>query len=212
MPEKFDKIQDPKESVPGGENLPPEEKDKIVGEGQGEAEVEKLEKELSPEIVEKIMEKVEDINADGNAFSVLNIGSTIDDEIFIRNFKRVLTEGLLGTPYDGKEINPQHESMPSTVWAKKTKIYKNSLLSFNITGRIGFDFDEAYDHPIANSYWVEKRQCSVTFIFDISKYKEKELFESHRATNETGVRKFGGIKYGIIDGKVDSEFGFFTFA
>jgi restriction endonuclease Mrr len=59
MPEKFDFSKT--EDQENFENLPQEEKDKIVDEAQEETKLENLEKELSPEEIEKIMENVIDI-------------------------------------------------------------------------------------------------------------------------------------------------------
>jgi len=96
MPEKFDfsKIEDQQKF----EGLPQEEKDKVVGEAQEEAEVENLEKELSPEIIEKIMEKVEDINKRGTAFSVISPEyPTPKLESGESKLGSILKNGLVGT-------------------------------------------------------------------------------------------------------------------
>lgn len=183
--------EDQKESALGGENLPQEEKDKIVGEAQEEAEAENLEKELSPEVVEKIMEKVQDIDEKGIAYSVVHTGKNIyewadweglegsEKEMFIKKeeaqekecssgvLKKIFTEGLLG--------GPQGAGITKEKWAIDIK-KKPLMVHFNIAGRAREHFENQY-REIAQSNYVRTfkyKRGSITVLFDINHFKEVE--------------------------------------
>ncbi len=135
--------------------------------------VESLERKLSPEQIEQIMAKVEDINAPGNAFSVItvNYGQDLSLPASLSKLENVLSDGLLGYSYFWPEQEKRKSTVDKDMWAKNTRAHKNALINFNITGRMLQEKD--YKFPVANSTWMKGNDHdNIAVLFDFSKYEE----------------------------------------
>ena len=138
---------------------------------------------MTPEAERLVMEKVQDINAEGTAFSNVFAGEGNLDFTDRRvEMMQVLKEGLLGTPHGSQggwdERSRTAESIKSS-WAKNARKTKKGTVHFNIVGRIrGKDKGEFKMHK---SQYVgddggeglnRYPRNNMAVIIDISNYKE----------------------------------------
>jgi len=173
---------------------------------------------LTSEILNQtITKKIENINSDGTAFTVIN-GFGGAKSMNRERIKKVFTEGLLGTSYDWDEsIISQHgntdnsSNLTKELWASKTREFKNSIVDFNIVGRM--HHSDEYYCPISHSEWVAKQKDKAIIItFDLSKYAEETELSSRYETGKLKTRTFRLNTWGgNIDpkrGKADSQMGY----
>lgn len=173
------------------------EHEQKITQDRSAAEGPKLEtQELSPEVLKKVMDKVQDINRPGIGFS--GLGKLGENKL-----KSLFKNGLLGDnwreekegagPILGAYKNDADEKEAATVWASKTRTKKNTIVHFNITGRMA-ETQRYWDHrndpglrdrtdnwmgegklqsQIDMPQWTRRRD-GVTVLFDSSPYKEYE--------------------------------------
>jgi hypothetical protein len=167
-------------------------------------DVQNLEQKLSLEQIEQIMEKVEDINAPGNAFSVTDLQDCVSSP----KLKSILSDGLLGHSYFWPESRGMGEKamVNKETWAKNTRVHKNSLVHFNITGQILLPADSKF--PIADSAWMQDNEDGkIAVLFDLSKYEEDATIGGE-TKDKLGSRTFRPHEFNANAKLKDSTYGF----
>lgn len=182
-----DEAEKMQEKIESGKAIDYNEAKKLV-------EKEKMEKEFSPEIVEKIMGKVQDINKNGVAFTAINTFGNRDADLGL-TVEKIFSNGLLGTSYEWVENdNDVSSKLTKNLWAEKTKEHKNSVIHFNIAGRMTEENmeDPRYQgFPIATSHWVRTtRNNSVSILFDLDKFKEENPVQGRSVKEKLKTRTF----------------------
>jgi hypothetical protein len=167
-------------------------------ETSNQPDTEKKEEELSPETLELIMRKVQDIDAPGIAYSVVEDRISENDlygnppyEGAFDKLDRVLPEGLIGTDYwYGRDISQERgDSITTRKWKENIRKKRKGLVHFNITGRTLY-IDDCLSEKGSNTReddlnrWkpkIAKNQWSVTsggdslvILFTLENFKEKE--------------------------------------
>lgn len=149
---------------------------------------EKTEQGLSPEVIEKIMEKVQDIEAKGTAFTV------IDPE----GLDSVLDNGLLGNNPFSRGKRPMKRD-----WIEGRKASKG-LVHFNIVGRSCNPFMRGSPTSLRNSYYVQGQREHI-LLFDISHFEEyppipKEEIQKREREKTYSPRTFRAVlEFGYQD-------------
>ncbi|MGA2417802.1 MAG: hypothetical protein ABSF55_00985 [Candidatus Staskawiczbacteria bacterium] len=140
-----------------------------------ESQESKIETGLPAEAVKAIMGKVQDINADGTAFSVLK--GVFDSEP--QNLGKVLESGLLGNPYQKRA-----KSVDRADWAKNVKEKKDAVVYFNILGR-------AEEQNLADTHYIGDPE-GICVIFDTGSFAEqgKEDWENGRPIQKNRTLNF----------------------
>ncbi len=153
----------------------------IIGRHEGDPSffIKNSEPFLPPEVTERIMEKVQDIQADGVAYSTV----ARNRNYFILIFR----QGLLAPSMYGKSKILEEE------FELKRGTSNDQFIFFNINGRSG---NSAYDHyaPVGIHASWHRKTDDMTVIFDISKYKEIPLPEYKEGVD------WRLIKQQLIDG------------
>ena len=196
----------------------------------GQSKEQTPESEFSPEVNEKIMEKVQDINRSGIAFSALG-------ELPSEKLKSVLKNGLLGDNWREKEgmgafLKDLPDGIEAQAWATKTRKNKNTIVHFNITGRMEETkiWNEnkkrkVFSHggkevksQIDLAGWTYYRRNGITILFDPSHFREIEQNEWKTSASQLDDRfRQGRPKTFVSDAKVpkghptdtpEAEYGF----
>lgn len=161
---------------------------------EGETKKEQI---LTPEMEEAIMEKIQDIDAKGTAYTSIALGFDLggkDWKIKIKDFEKILQEGLLGSPYSS--LNEDF-GFPVTKksWKKNVKNRKfpnpehDAVVYFNIVGRSLPDIDipRRNDKTLISQTEYTRYPDAISIIFDTSSFKEEEVIRAHGAI---GSKKF----------------------
>ena len=160
-----------------------------------------LETELSPEVEAQIMKKVQDIDANGTAYSTIGAdNSRMFSKEFVKDessepaeieagrkevLRSVLDAGLLGFDSEGKYLLKRGVDYKRT-WVERVRKMKDyCTVWFNIVGEIS-DIINDDELEIERSGWSHK-QDSITIIFDLKHFK---------TLNSYGKRDGSGSSFG----------------